>query len=63
MLTFVFLAALSLSACDSKQEQAMQAERDAKANKLESDADAAKKAAAAKAEVLSTEAQKLRDQK
>ena len=63
MMLFVFLTALTLSACDSKQEQALRSEREARANKLESDADTAKKAAAAKAEVLNAEAEKLRDQK
>ena len=63
MMPFVFLATLSLSACDSKQEQARRSELDARANKLESEADTAKKAAAAKAEILNTEAEKLRAQK
>lgn len=63
MTLFVFLAALTLSACDSKQEQARRAELDARANKLESEADTAKKSAAAKAEVLNAEAEKVRGQK
>jgi uncharacterized protein YcfL len=74
ILAFVSLAALTLTACDSKQEQARKAEIDAHAEKLEDaakatkkdgelDAEVAKKEAAAKAEALKAEADKVRDQK
>jgi len=74
IITLISLAALTLSACDSKQEEARKAELDAQAKKLdeaakvtkkdgEIDADVAKKKAAAEAEALKAEADKVRDQK
>jgi len=74
IITLVSLTALTLAACDSKQEQARKAELDAQATKLEgaakateknaeADAKAAKKEGEAKAEALKDEAQRVRDQK
>ena len=74
IITLISLAALTLRACDSKQEEARKAELDAQAKKLdeaakvtkkdgEIDADVAKKKAAAEAEALKAEADKVRDQK
>jgi len=77
MKLFTFLtitAALSLSACDSKQEQAREQvlenradriEDQAKATKKagEADADATKSAADAQAEALKKEADRTREQK
>jgi uncharacterized protein YcfL len=74
IITLVALAALTLVACDSKQEQARKAELDAQATKLdeaakatkknaEADADVTKKEGAAKAEALKNEASRVRDQK
>ncbi|MEP6668360.1 MAG: hypothetical protein ABJF10_04360 [Chthoniobacter sp.] len=74
LLTLVTLTALTLAACDSKQEQARKAELDAQATKLdaaaaatkkgaEADAEVAKKEGAAKAEALKDQADRVRDQK
>ncbi len=74
IITLVTLAALTLVACDSKQEQARKAELDAQATKLdeaataakknaEADANVTKKEGAAKEEALKDEANKVRDQK
>jgi len=68
------LASLSLTACNSKEEEARKAEINAQAEKLDdaaktaqkegkTDADVAKKEADAKAEALKAEADKVRDQK
>jgi len=73
-LTFVCLAFLTLTACDSKQEQARKAELDAQATKLDAaaaatkkgadaDAKATKKEGEAKAESLKEQADHVRDQK
>lgn len=77
IITFVSLTALtalSLAACDSKQEQARKAELEAHADKLEEaakatkqaaagDAEVAKKQGEARAEALKNEADRVRDQK
>jgi len=69
-----FLAAFSLTACDSKQEQARKAELEARADKLDqaakateasakADANVVKKQGEAQAEALKTEADRTREQK
>ena len=74
IITLVSLAALALTACDSKQEEARKAELDAHADKLDqaakateknaaSDAQVVKKEGEAKAEALKAEADRVRDQK
>jgi uncharacterized protein YcfL len=74
LITLVSLAALTLVACDSKQEQARKAELDAQAAKLdeaaktarkngEIDAKVTKKEGEAKAEALKDEANRVREQK
>ncbi len=73
-ITIVALAALTLTACDSKQEQARKAELENRADKLEAGAKATEKAAEgdaavvkkqgeAQAEALKEAADKTRDQK
>ena len=51
-IIIISVAALTLTACDSKQEQARKEQLENRANKLEEAADATKKAAAGDAEVL-----------
>jgi Tfp pilus assembly protein PilE len=74
LFTFVCLAVLTLTACDSKQEQARKAELDAQATKLDeaakateknaaADSKATKKEGEAKAEALKEQADHVRDQK
>jgi hypothetical protein len=74
LITLVTLSALTLSACDSKQEEARKAELDAQAQKLdqaakdakkdaEIDAKVTKKEGEAKSEALKDQADKVRDQK
>lgn len=74
LITLVSLAALSLTACDSKQEEARKAQLENRADKLEEaakatkkgaegDAEVVKKQGEAQAEALKKEADKVRDQK
>ncbi len=74
LLTLVCLTALTLTACDSKQEQVRKTELENRADKLEEQAKATEKATAgdakvlkkegeAKAEALKEAADKTRDQK
>ena len=74
ILTIISLTALTLTACDSKQEQLRKAELENRADKLEEAAKATKKAAEgdaevvkkqgeAQAETLKNAADKTRDQK
>lgn len=74
ILTILSVAALTFTACDSKQEQARKATLENRADKLEDAAEASKKAAAsdakvvkkqgeAQAEALKEEAARVRDQK
>ena len=73
-ITLLALSALTLAACDSKQEQLRKAELENRADRLEDAAKATKKAAdgdaavvkkegEAKAEALKEAADKTRDQK
>jgi len=74
ILAVVSLTALTLTACDSKQEEARKAQLENRADKLEEaatttknaaegDAEVAKKQGAAQAEALKDEAARVRDQK
>lgn len=74
IITLTAIAALTFTACDSKQEEARKAELDAKATQLDEASKAAKKNAEAQAEVtkkkgeanaeaLKDEANRVRDQK
>jgi hypothetical protein len=73
-ITLLTLSALTLAACDSKQEELRKAELENRADKLEDAAKSAKKAAEgdaavvkkegeARAEALKEAAEKTRDQK
>lgn len=66
MKIFTFLtvtAALSLCACDSKQEQAREQTLENRADRLEDQAKVTKKAGEADAEALKKEADRTREQK